>query len=297
MHRRQMLSMTGMGAAATLLLRPASAGTTIPPIWQVKRNGAAVYIFPIGDAKDRSWLTPKLKRAFDASREVWFESPHPPPSAKTTVSQAISSQKDADDARHNLFDVVGPRRAKRLLAAAQKYGVKPEALAHKRPWAAYFVLNRGYWAQRSARGLGTMNESPDYILANMAHDAGKPVKSEYATNADVTALFSTMPLEAQCQRLDFLMDYFDDEAAGKHKDPYGWISGRTYNLTIDEMRLRYPALYAIEHIQRNVKWARWIDGFLARGGTYFIGMGLNHTLGPDSIPAKLRARGLDPVLA
>lgn len=297
MHRRQILSMVSGGAIGSLLPALAQERVSSPPIWQIRRNGATVFIFPFGDAKDRSWLTAKLQRAFDASREIWFESPHPPPSANTTVSQAISSQKDADDERHDLFDVVGPRRAKRLLAAARKYGVKPEALTHKRPWAAYFILNRGYWAQRGAKGLGTMNESPDYILANMARDAGKPIKSEYATNADVTALFSTMTVEAQCQRLDFLLDYFDDETAGKHNDPYGWIAGRTYNLTIDEMRLRYPDLYKVEHVVRNIKWAKWIEGFLTHGGTTFIGMGMNHTLGPDSIPAKLRARGLDPILS
>jgi hypothetical protein len=43
------------------------------------------------------------------------------------------------------------------------------------------------------------------------------------------------------------------------------------------MRSRYSALYQIEHVQRNIKWAERIDGFLDHDGVYFIGMGMNPT--------------------
>jgi uncharacterized protein YbaP (TraB family) len=137
-----------------------------------------------------------------------------------------------------------------------------------------------------------MTESPDYILANLARSANKPIHSEYRTNADVMNLYASMPVEAQCERLEFLLDFFDDEANGKQANRFEWIKGNPDHRALDEMRLRYPALYQIEHVQRNIKWTRRIEGFLRAGGTYFIGMGLNHTLGPDSILAKARDRGL-----
>jgi uncharacterized protein YbaP (TraB family) len=157
--------------------------------------------------------------------------------------------------------------------------------------AAYFVLNRAYWSQRHDQGMGTMAESPDYILANLARGANKPIYSEYLTIADVMNLYASMP-EVQCERLEFLLDFFDDEANGKQANRFEWVKGNPDHRALDEMRSRYPALYQIEHVQRNIKWTGWIEGFLRAGGTRFIGMGLNHTLGPDSILAKARDRGL-----
>jgi uncharacterized protein YbaP (TraB family) len=294
MRRRETLVLLSIGGLLALKVRAVEPAPS-PPLWLIERNGpneAKVFMFPIGDAKDRSWFTPKIESVFSASSEIWFESPHPDPTTNTTVTQVLASGKDADDAQHSLFEILGPRRSARLLAAAEKYGLQREDLEHKRPWATYFVLNRAYWAQRSNQGMGTMTESPDYILANLARSANKPLHSEYRTTADVMNLYTSMPVEAQCERLEFLLDYLDDEGNGKHADQFEWIKGKPDHRSLDEMRLRYPALYQIEHVQRNIKWAGWIEGFLRTGGTYFIGMGLNHTLGPDSILLKARDRGL-----
>jgi uncharacterized protein YbaP (TraB family) len=40
----------------------------------------------------------------------------------------------------------------------------------------------------------------------------------------------------------------------------------------------------------NIAWAERIDRWLTKGGVYFICMGMNHMLGPDSIPRKLAMR-------
>ena len=41
------------------------------------------------------------------------------------------------------------------------------------------------------------------------------------------------------------------------------------------------------HVQRNTGWARRIATLLADGKTRFANLGLNHVLGPDSIPEQL----------
>ena len=62
------------------------------------------------------------------------------------------------------------------------------------------------------------------------------------------------------------------------------MSGRNLN----RMRTRMPDLYEAIQVQRNIWWAKKIDELLATNGTYFIGMGLLHVLGPDSIPRQLQ---------
>jgi uncharacterized protein YbaP (TraB family) len=293
MRRRETLLLLSIGGLLALRVR-ADEPAVNPPLWLIERNGhneGKVFMFPIGDVQDRAWFTPKIETAFSQSGEIWFESPHPDPATKTTVTQVLASQMDTDDAQHSLFEILGPRRSARLSTAAEMYGLRREDLDHKRPWAAYFVLNKAYWSQHD-QAMGTIAESPDYILADRARDANKPIHSEYPTIADVTNLYASMPVEVQCERLEFLLDFFDDKANGKQANRFEWIKGDPDHRALDEMRSRYPALYQIEHVQRNIKWTGWIEGFLRDGGTRFIGMGLNHTLGPDSILAKARNRGL-----
>jgi uncharacterized protein YbaP (TraB family) len=58
--------------------RALAKGTGSGPIlWVVQRGGAKVYIFGFSDAKDQSWFTPTVERAFDQSRELWIETPPP----------------------------------------------------------------------------------------------------------------------------------------------------------------------------------------------------------------------------
>lgn len=64
--------------------------------------------------------------------------------------------------------------------------------------------------------------------------------------------------------------------------------------TLEMMRRKQPALYDVEHVRRNEWWAARIDALLSNGGVYFIAIGLNHTLGPESLLEKLRDLGLKP---
>jgi uncharacterized protein YbaP (TraB family) len=128
----------------------------------------------------------------------------------------------------------------------------------------------------------------------MAYEAKKPVHSEFATGAEAMAHFINMPDEEASERLEFLLDFLDDDEAGRMADRYDWILGRNNNRAIDPMRTKWPALYQDEQVSRNVGWAKRISGFLATGGTHFVVIGLQHTLGPDSLPKQLRELGLKP---
>jgi uncharacterized protein YbaP (TraB family) len=126
----------------------------------------------------------------------------------------------------------------------------------------------------------------------MAFEAGKSVKSEFATDGDVMNHFVSMSDAEASERLEFLLDYLSDEESGRLADRYDWIAGANNSRTIDSMRRKFPLLYEIEHVRRNIGWARRIESLLSQGGTYFVAIGLQHTLGPDSVQNKLKELGL-----
>ena len=76
---------------------------------------------------------------------------------------------------------------------------------------------------------------------------------------------AAMPDAAQSQYIRFLLDFLDDQTAGRNRGEFGWIHGDT---TAGEG--------AVERL-------------LTAGGTHFIGIGQMHLLGPDGIPAQLRS--------
>jgi uncharacterized protein YbaP (TraB family) len=292
--RRNLVLMSLLGAAAPAFGHAATPATH-PILWLVERRGAKVWIFGAGDTKDASWLTPHIRRAFDESGEVWFEAPKPNPAVKNAQAERESDELDrklGHDPDHSLFDGLDPQLSARLLAAAETYGVPRADLEHTRPWFAYFVLNRGYWRQRVKQGLGGVGEAPDAVLARMAWAAGKTVRAENPDAASITHFFADMTPEQQSERLRFLLDFYEDEAKGLHADQYDWLAGRASTVNIDRMRIKYPSLYQVEHVKRNVWWADQVVKMAAAGGAHFIVIGLNHTLGPDSMLVRLGERGI-----
>jgi len=102
---------------------------------------------------------------------------------------------------------------------------------------------------------------------------------------------AAMPDAAQSQYIRFLLDFLDDQTAGRNRGEFGWIHGDTTagEGAVERMRTRTPDLYRFMQVQRNTWWAQTIERLLTAGGTHFIGIGQMHLLGPDGIPAQLRS--------
>ncbi len=201
------------------------------------------------------------------------------------------------DQEKELFDVLGPQLSARTLEVADRYGIGREALEQTRPWFAYFVLNSAYRTSLSEASDHQQIEMPDAVLAQLAQRAGKMIRSEFETDDDVLRYFAEMSETEQRERLEMLLDYLDDDQAGNLDDRLDWISGtlpRDADRFIDRMRRKTPALYRVEHVRRNKQWAERIVTLLSQGGVYFVVIGLNHILGPDSLLKALDEIGITP---
>jgi uncharacterized protein len=76
-----------------------------------------------------------------------------------------------------------------------------------------------------------------------------------------------------------------------------WDAGdlRSTETFIEDMRRRYPDLYATHVVGRNKAWAPLCAGLLAASGTTMIVVGAGHCVGPDSLQRQLSAAGMNPV--
>ncbi len=291
--RRNFVSMLSAMALSSALTGRAQAVPERdgPILWSVNHNGAKTYIFGFGDAKDRSWLSSKVKEAFEESKVIWFETPNGPVSDRDKAEDDELVKKLGHDDKRTLFDVLGPRIGPRTLKLTQELGVARSEVEHLRPWLAYFVINSAFWRQNHIE----IGDYPDQVLAEMALTAKKQIRAEFPKGQDTTRWFAALSDETQREHMEDLLDYIDDENAGRHKNNekgLGWLGGNPDTTTIDRMRSKRPAMYEEFHARRNRQWAARIATFDSADSPYFVVIGLNHVLGPDSLLRCLERIGI-----
>jgi uncharacterized protein len=262
-----------------------------PVMWLANRKDAQVYIFGVGDSPDRKWLSQSIESAVTESQEVWGEAPVGP----VTVSNEFV-QKLGTRAQGSLFDDLSPEQSQRVLDFAAKLGVPRDQLQTMKPWWAARVLSFTFLAKQGAPA--ETSESPETAITGLAVKAGKQLKAEFANWGEFMRFFDEMSKPAQVEYLSYELDFVEAGSDAYKTADDQWEQGdSSYFLKgVQDMKQRYPDLYRTLLIERNANWARRIDGFLSAGGKYFIVVGINHTLGPDSIERQLRKRGI-PVSA
>jgi uncharacterized protein YbaP (TraB family) len=167
-----------------------------------------------------------------------------------------------------------------------------DQLAPMQTWYARQAINRAYRAHAGDLAAQPTIEYADAVLTEMARAANKVIHSEFENSEALFRFYSNMPEAAQREDLVHLLDYIDDEEAGRHENESGWLFGRPNLMNIEDQRRRYPALYNVMHVERNRGWAQRIDVLLHTPRTYFACLGLQHVLGPDGIPQCLARQGI-----
>ncbi|MGH9591693.1 MAG: TraB/GumN family protein, partial [Bryobacteraceae bacterium] len=167
----------------------------------------------------------------------------------------------------------------------------PAMLDHMRPWFATVVA-----AQGIAEGVGwSADRGADVVLDREALAQGKPVRG-FETPELQMQLFAAMPEDAQ---LALLRTSFADAGdAGKAKlDALAraWAAGDDAAAAVHlvaELKAKSPELYARMLVARNRAWIPQIQTMLKTPGVRMIAVGEGHLLGPDGVPALLKAAGV-----
>jgi uncharacterized protein YbaP (TraB family) len=281
----------GIGMMSAVFARNAFAAfepNSGQPLHVFKRERACIYLLGFGEAKDESWATPQVRRAFQESSDLWLEVSHVPGSEPDAASKRELLTHDPDG--RSFFDVLEPQVRVRAKEYCAQLGIALEDIAQQRPWSAFYAINGAYWSQHKE---SFEQQYPEEVLKKWAKAQGKSIRYEMPSQLDFARFMAAMPDAAQSQYITFLLDFLDDQTAGRNQGEFGWIKGDTSagERAVERMRTRTPDLYRIMQVQRNAWWAQTIDRLLKSGGTQFIGIGQMHTLGPDGILRRLRRIG------
>lgn len=257
-----------------------------PPLYVFEQGEARVYLLGIAVPPDRSWLTPEIDAAFNEADELWQENPTGPPNPDQQLVAQLGLR-----ASGSLFDTLDAEEQDRVMRAAEQSGLTREQLAPMKAWFAAFGLT--FAREMQAAASGAPAENPMTVLQAKAEERGIPIRSELEDYDAFTRLLAAMPDETQHEYLLYQLDFLEEGEAGSADDAE-WSGGETesFEQKLDAMRAGYPSLYRYLNVDRNAEWVDRIEDMIDRGGVYFIDVGLNHTLGPDSIQVQGERRGL-----
>jgi uncharacterized protein YbaP (TraB family) len=274
--------------AAGLAAFAAGCARAEPPMWVVKdRNSelvlfGSVHVLPAGLA----WRPAALDRALSGADDVWFELPTGPEaeqeSARTALNHGLLPQGQ------RLSKLLRPADAERLARVAQAYGIDPAMLEAYRPWMAEMALAGAVFRRAAASEANGVE-----AVLSAATPPATPRRS-FETPSEQIAFFAGAPLGDQIAALNQTVREMEHDPDEFQLLLRAWMAGDVRTIereSLDPMRRAAPNLFRVLVVERNRRWAATLDRRLKGQGRSVVIVGLGHLVGPEGLPARLRALG------
>jgi len=259
-----------------------------PPVWIVRDADSelvlfgSVHILPAG----MDWRPPALTRALAAADDVWFELPIDP--ATEAETSRLASQLGVLPPDQSLFHRLAPTDAERLGRVAKAYGADAAMLDRLRPWLAEVAL--GAAAYRKA-GAG---EAAGVEQAIAAAAPASAQRRAFETPREQIELIAGTSEAEQIDSLRGTLEEMEREPDQFARLVREWMSGDIKALdrdALEPLRKASPQLFRRIVTDRNARWTRVLDQRLKGHGRTVVVVGMGHVIGPDGVPARLRALG------
>ena len=264
-----------------------------PALWVVKDKDTTIYLFGTVHAlkPHLSWFDAAVKKAFDASGQLVLEIPLPDPAEAQKVILPLAIDPDGPPLRQKLPE----KDRAAYVAALTKLGVPKAGIAQFdsfEPWFAGVTM-----AQIGLQKAGfSPADGAEMALDKAAKAAGKPV-SGLETLQQQLGYFHDLP---EADQIAFLLagvkeiDKFDGMMNAMVDK---WKAGDADGLStlMNEDLTSQPNLYKVLLVDRNARWADWIDTRLKTPGTVFLAVGAGHLAGKDSVQVQLAKHHLKAV--
>jgi uncharacterized protein YbaP (TraB family) len=277
----------GVAAAALLAAAPAASE---PALWVVKDEDSTVYLFGTVHLlrSDTTWNTPRIQKAMEDSKELWLEIVDVDGQDQAKMQQLVA-QIGLDPARPLSSKLNDAQKAK-LAEVAAEYGVPVQNLEPLKPWLAGLTF-----ALLPLQKAGfDPNAGVDKLLKAQAEKEGDAIRA-FETTEQQLRFFDNLPEAQQVAFLEQALEDAEEGVALLDKLVEAWAAGDSDTIgriLNDEMKTEAPELYDVLLTKRNEDWAGQIEKIMAGSGTHFVAVGAGHLAGPDSVQAKLAARGL-----
>jgi uncharacterized protein YbaP (TraB family) len=266
----------------------AGAALAETPVWVVKDKDSEVVLFgsihvlPPG----LDWAPPVLDRALRAADDIWFELPIDPKSEAETAS--LATQVGVLPPDGSLFRLLKPQDAALLNKVAAAADVSPALLDRLQPWLAEIALAGGAYRKVGADAANGVEK----IIGDKATPRAK--RKAFETPAEQIALLSGGTQDEQIASLLETMHEMDEQPDEFTTLVRAWLNGDIAALdqeALAPIRKSSPALFQRLVSERNARWAKVLDARLKGHGRTVVVVGIGHLIGPDGVPARLRALG------
>lgn len=258
-----------------------------PPIWTLRDADSQVLMVGAVHAlpPDVRWRSPWLEEALARADVVVFEVM---PATDAVAAGEVWAQSGAAGRLPEgatLHEVVGPQLWARAAAVAPDAGLGAAELAGVEPWLASAMLDGG-WARRG--GYRT-----DLGLEAWVRDRIGPEVEVIALDTVGYEALAGLSTSAQRQMLERSVAAIEARSDPTALDR-AWAAGDVAVLAAETERMRReaPDLYAELVAARTRRWAPTVAGLVGRRGIAVVVVGAGHMVGPDGLPALLRAQGL-----
>jgi uncharacterized protein YbaP (TraB family) len=233
--------------------------------------------------EDIEWQNDALSAAIERSEEAWYELPvgseNDPAIQQLTMQYGMSQTP--------LSERLSTEQNAKLKSVMDGMGFPTDAVEPMQPWLAaisipvFQMMKEGYSPEMGA----------EMQLQKLTGGKGQRA---FETAEQQLRFFADMPEAKQIEYLEQVLDDADEGMALMDKMAEAWATGDVEfleNEIIGEMKRETPELYDVLIKTRNTAWAETLDTEMKGEGVDFVAVGAGHLVGPDSVPALLRAKG------
>ena len=274
--------------AALAGLAFAGAAAAEPPVWVVKDKNSELVLFGSVHILPRGldWTPPALDRALKAADDIWFELPIDAESEAATSMLATKAGVLPPD--QSLFKLLPAEDSALMSKVAAAYDVSPLLLDRLQPWLAEIALAGGAYRRLGADAASGVEKT----IAAMATPKAK--RRAFETPAEQVALLSSGTTDEQMASLRQTLHEMDEKPDEFQTLVKAWTDGDIQLLdheALAPIRDTTPGLFRRLVTDRNARWTKVLDARLKGRGRTVVVVGIGHLIGPDGVPARLRALG------
>lgn len=262
-----------------------------PAFWVVKDADSTIYL--LGTVHllkpETVWKTDKLLAAMNEAKQLWLELPTTDPQAMAPEMMQLVVKYGMSPGVPLSRDLT-PDEMKTLDQAAQVAGLTASQLNVFRPWFAALTISN---AAMVRAGYDPSSGVDMNVEAIFKADGIKPNGLENAEQQ--IKVFASMTREQELEYLRTTMEEYEKASTELDQMVEQWSHGDLAGLEqmfVTDMKTETPDLYEALLLNRNANWVMQIQEMLKGKGVIFIAVGAGHLIGPDSVLAMLKAKGI-----
>jgi hypothetical protein len=259
-------------------------------VWTIRSHDTTIVLFgsihllPAG----LDWRPAALDDALASADELWTELPITAKAGEEAAAVSLSRGALPKDKR--LSALLSENDTARLMQAAVQLHCTPEAIDRMQPWMAELTLSV---AEDARSGADASSGVEDQLEAQTGPAVAR---RSFETAAQQIEFLAGAPVKDQLASLNWTVGEIVGDPDSYPRVVDEWMSADLLGLkhdANDPLERVSPRLYQRLVVKRNHVWAGELASRLKKPGKVVVVVGIGHLIGPEGLPALLRARGFD----